>query len=372
MAEVLKAIGLMSGTSMDGIDVALIETDGESFVRPISDYSVSYEDVQRGIIASALEAAVRLGDRTKRTGVIKAAEDVITEAHIVAVNTFIEQEGVERDAIDVVGFHGQTIIHKPDQRFTVQIGSGLELAARLGLRVVCDMRAADVEAGGQGAPLVPVYHQALAAAVGAMPVAFVNIGGVSNVTFIGANGELVAFDTGPGNALIDDWVNSHTGEVADFDGAIAASGRGQFAPVLLDQLLADPYFSQSVPKSLDRNHFSSALAEGLSLEEGTALLTSFTAASLVRCMDWLAEKPRTWVICGGGRKNTELMRLIREQLETSQIKVRVAEDFGLKGDSVEAEAFAYLAVRSLKGLPLTFPGTTGCPEPLNGGVIFSP
>lgn len=369
MTEVLRAIGLMSGTSMDGIDVALIETDGEDVVRRCADYSVDYRAEQRQVIAKALVEAPALTDRTARPPALQAAEDEITNAHIEAVESFLALQGLSKSDIDVIGFHGQTVIHKPDERFTVQIGDGEKLARALGIQTVFDLRAADVSAGGQGAPFAPVYHRAMAQALENSPAVFVNIGGVSNVTYIGSDGELIAFDTGPGNALLDDWVHQHTGAAVDQDGAYAKRGAGQFDKSLLAQLMDNPYFDLAPPKSLDRNNFSLAPAEGLSLEAGAALFTAFTAASLQRSSDWFPEVPREWVICGGGRKNPELMRLLKQRLGADGAKVTEPEDYGFNGDSVEAEAFAYLAVRSLRGLPLSFPGTTGCPEPLTGGVL---
>ncbi|MCP5084592.1 MAG: anhydro-N-acetylmuramic acid kinase [Alphaproteobacteria bacterium] len=365
----LRAIGLMSGTSMDGIDVALIETDGEDVVRRRADCSIDYAPGQRKLIADALVEASSLTDRVARPPALANAETEITNAHIEAVKGFMEGQGLGAGDVDVVGFHGQTVIHKPDERFTVQIGDGEKLAQALGIQTVFDLRAADVHAGGQGAPFAPVYHRALAQSLEASPAVFVNIGGVSNVTYIGTDGELIAFDTGPGNALLDDWVLQHTGTAVDLDGAYAASGAGQFDGTLLKQMLANPYFDLAPPKSLDRNDFSAQAAEGLPLEAGAALLTAFTAASLQRSAEWFPEAPKEWVICGGGRKNPELMRQLNQRLGASGARISVPEDYGFNGDSVEAEAFAYLAVRSLRGLPLSFPGTTGCPEPLTGGVL---
>lgn len=369
MTEVLKAIGLMSGTSMDGIDVALIETDGEGVLRRRADWSVEYAPDQRKVISDALAEANSLTDRAARPPAIAQAEAEITNAHIQAVQGFLKDQELGAADVDVIGFHGQTVIHKPHERLTVQIGDGAELARALGIATVFDLRAADVCAGGQGAPFAPVYHRAMAQALTATPAVFVNIGGVSNVTYIGPDGDLTAFDTGPGNALVDDWVYRHTGAPADMGGVHAIKGAGQFDEALLDQMLKNPFFDVAPPKSLDRNDFNGEAAEGLSLEAGAALLTAFTAASLERSSEWFPAEPREWVICGGGRKNPELMRQLKDRLGSGTAKVSVPEDYGFNGDSVEAEAFAYLAVRSLRKLPLSYPGTTGCPEPLTGGVL---
>ncbi len=204
---------------MDGIDVALIETDGEGIVHRRAECSVDYAAGQRKLIADALAEAASLEDRTARPPAVASAEAEITNAHIRAVQDFLQRQGLGASDVDVIGFHGQTVIHKPDERFTVQIGDGEKLAQALGIQTVFDLRAADVRAGGQGAPFAPVYHRALARSLDALPAVFVNIGGVSNVTYIGVDGDLIAFDTGPGNALLDDWAHQHTGVAVDLDGA---------------------------------------------------------------------------------------------------------------------------------------------------------
>ncbi|MDE2446776.1 MAG: anhydro-N-acetylmuramic acid kinase, partial [Alphaproteobacteria bacterium] len=237
---------------------------------------------------------------------------------------------------------------------------GAALSKATEIDVVYDMRAADVAAGGQGAPLVPVYHQALAQE---SPVAFVNIGGVANVTHIDEDGTLTAFDTGPGNALVNDWMKHHTGQSYDASGQMAAQGRISIGH--LKAAISSPYFDQRPPKSLDRNSFAHLDFSGLNVEDGAATLTAFTAHAIARAAKWFHTPAKAWIICGGGRHNAALMAMLREILPS----VKSAEDIGLNGDSMEAEAWAYLAVRSLKGLPLTFPGTTGVQQALTGGVL---
>jgi anhydro-N-acetylmuramic acid kinase len=266
--------------------------------------------------------------------------------------------------VGVIGFHGQTVLHAPERRLTVQIGDGAALARHTGLDVVYDLRAADVAAGGQGAPLAPVYHRALAVRLPERPVAVLNIGGVGNVTWIGRDGTPIAFDTGPGNALIDDWIQGRTGRAMDTDGAIAGSGRVDEDALLA--LLTHDYFGKVPPKSLDRNAFSLDPVRHLSLEDGAATLAAFTATSATQARAHFPEEPKLWVICGGGRRNRTLMSMIASQVESA---VAPAEAAGFDGDAVEAEAWAYMAVRSLKGLPITFPGTTGVSAPLTGGVL---
>jgi anhydro-N-acetylmuramic acid kinase len=380
MTQLLRAVGLMSGTSLDGIDVALIETDGEDRVVRGPCATFAYGADLRARLAAAIEDARGLTDRNGRPGCLAAVEHELTERHAAAVEEFLAAQRLAPADIAVVGFHGQTVLHlagtrshlnTPDTRVltvtptvTVQIGDGAELARRTGIDVVWDLRAADAAAGGQGAPLVPVYHRAMAARLPERPVAVVNVGGVANVTWIGRNGALIAFDTGPGNALIDDWMLHHTGSAVDAGGATAAGGKLDEAA--LNALLMHPYFGRLPPKSLDRNAFSADPVRHLSLADGAATLTAFTAAGIARARAHFPEAPALWVVCGGGRRNRTLMAMLAEHVESAVVP---AEAAGFDGDAVEAEAWAYLAVRSLRGLPITFPGTTGVPAPMTGGVL---
>lgn len=373
-----RAIGLMSGTSLDGVDVALIESDGDrirvttganGFVEILGPtFCRAYSPDERALLARALAEAEGLADRRDRPGTLQAAEDLITRAHAEAVEAFMARENLTPSDIVVVGFHGQTVLHRPDQRLTVQIGDGAALARRLGITVVSDLRAADVAAGGQGAPLVPVFHRALAEASGfPPPLAILNIGGVANVTLIGPDGSISGFDTGPGNALIDDLMAERGGRPYDQDGNIAARGRAD--PALLEWLLAHPYFGEPPPKSLDRNGFSHRLVGSLNLEDAAATLTAFTVGAVVKALDWAVEPPRRWIVAGGGARNATMLASLRETLRT---EVVTADEVGWSGDGLEAQAFAYLALRSLEGLPITFPGTTGAPRALTGGVVSRP
>jgi anhydro-N-acetylmuramic acid kinase len=363
MGKTMRAIGLMSGTSMDGIDLALLETDGENTVHRRSAHTVAYDEDFRAALAQAIHEARDLVDRKARPGTLAAVEREVTERHAGATKAFLARQSLQPADIDVVGFHGQTVLHVPDRRLTVQLGDGPLLARLTGIDVVYDLRAADCAAGGQGAPLVPVYHRALAARLPERPVVVLNIGGVANVTWIGGDGTLLAFDTGPGNALIDDWMARHTGASVDADGRAASAGR--IDEDGLTALLTHDYFGKLPPKSLDRNAFSSEALTGLSLQDGAATLTAFTAASIARAREHFPEQPKLWLISGGGRRNKTLMAMIAERVEAA---VAPAEAGGMDGDAMEAEAWAYLAVRSLRGLPITFPGTTGAPKPLTGGV----
>jgi len=366
MGKILRAIGLMSGTSMDGIDVALIDTDGEDHVKRGAAQTFLYDPGFKAALREALVAARGLSDRAGRPGILADAERDLTAHHAAAVRLFVAQHGLKAREIDVVGLHGHTVLHAPERRLTVQIGDGPALAAAIGIDVVWDLRAADVAAGGHGAPLAPAYHRALTARLPERPIAVLNIGGVANVTWIGRAGELLAFDTGPGNAMIDDWMQRRRGVPRDEDGALGAQGRVHDDYVT--QYLRHSFFGVPPPKSLDRNAFLLELVETLSPEDGAATLTAFTATSIARAREHFPEQPRLWVVCGGGRRNRTLMAMIAERVESA---VAPAEAAGIDGDAVEAEAWAYLAVRSLWGLPITYPGTTGAPAPMTGGVFAS-
>jgi len=370
----MRAIGLMSGTSMDGIDIAVIETDGEtvSWFGPstIELYGAPHERLLR----AAMEAAPAMRTRDERPGVIREAEAAVTALHASAVNTFLQINGIDRGTVDIVGFHGQTILHRPAERLTVQLGDGAALAREIGLPVVYDLRAADVEAGGQGAPLVPVYHRALVRTLdNPHPVAVLNLGGVANITFIDGDGDPIACDTGPANALIDDFMRERTGATRDEDGA--AAGRGRVDEVAIAKLLTHPFFAQPCPKSLDRNDFRAWVAEhaGLkekSTEDGAATLTMLTAASVARVVAQLPRAPKSWIAVGGGASNPMLMRMLAEQLAPAVVET--GRQVGWSEAALEAQAFAFLAVRSLKGLPLTFPSSTGAHKPMTGGVLVEP
>jgi anhydro-N-acetylmuramic acid kinase len=366
VSKPLTAIGLMSGTSIDGIDVALLETDGETITAHGPSMTVPYEVAQCELLRRALSDAAHLTSRADRSGVLANAEIQSTQWHARAVQTFIEQHSLNLSKIDVIGYHGQTVVHRPELGMTIQLGLGQMLADQLKVPVIFDMRANDMVHGGQGAPLVPAYHCALAKTHGEWPICFVNIGGVANVTWVGPDDTLVAFDTGPGNALIDDWMKQHTGTPRDEGGQMALKGRKDESSVRL--FLNDGYFSQPVPKSLDRNRFNHIDLAKLSVADGAATLVDVTARSIAASGAHMPETAKTWVICGGGRHNAAIMRALKAQLPD----VKSAEDIGLDGDVIEAEAWAFLAVRSLRGLPLTYPETTGVREPVSGGVIARP
>jgi anhydro-N-acetylmuramic acid kinase len=371
----LRAIGLMSGTSMDGIDVAALETDGETVATTGPSLSVPYEAAFRRRIEAALDTAKSIVKREERPGDLADLEREITLRHADGVRKFLHAAKPEWQRPDVIGFHGQTVLHRPHLGVTVQLGDGALLANETGVAVVHDMRANDMKYGGQGAPLVPAYHAALAHSLprefaGDFPIVFVNIGGISNITYVPASGDPIAFDTGPGNTLIDQWVSSEGGVPFDAGGAIASEGG--IDRTVVERYLDNPFFKKSGPKSLDRNDFTLDLARGLELADGARTLAVVSAEAILKSVDHLPDAPKLWVVCGGGRKNPHIVGDLRIGAEKKGAKVIVAEDAKLDGDATEAEAWAYLAVRSVKKLPLTFPTTTGCREPVTGGVLNKP
>ena len=350
--KVYRAIGLMSGTSLDGaLDVALIETDGKSHVKPIKYLAYPYDRDVRDKVRACF-------GKTERDEDVIVAEDLVTDLHIQAVQSLGEQA-------DIIGFHGQTITHNPGHHFTWQIGDGERLARETGIDVVYDMRQADVKAGGQGAPLLPLYHQALLAEQ-ELPLAVLNIGGVSNITYIGGDGQLIAFDCGPGNALMDDFIKERNGADYDEGGRLAS----QTLPLenIVKDFLTDEYFLRLPPKSLDRDHWSIDCVRYASTEEGMATLSAMTVAGIKAAIDHLPARPAHIYVAGGGRKNTFLIDSIQERLG---IEISSINTLGWNGDAIEAEGFAYLAVRSLLGLPLTLPGTTGVEKEMTGGVLVA-
>jgi anhydro-N-acetylmuramic acid kinase len=365
----LTTIGLMSGTSLDGVDVALIETDGKRIKAFGPTGYRPYSDNERNLLRQALAEAVNLLNRDSRPGALFEAERVVTIAHAEAIATFKAQNRIAAEDIDIVGFHGQTVLHRPDRKLTVQIGNATALARAIHIPVMHDFRAADVEAGGQGAPLVPVYHRALAQSLEREgPIALVNIGGVSNITYIDGNDTLIACDTGPGNALLDDFMYRATRQPFDTDGQMAAQGVVDVAWVT--RALSLPFFALPPPKSLDRNDFAGLTLSNVSPADGAATLTAFTAEAIARIVPLLPKTPKSWIIAGGGARNHTMMRMLRQRLAPAIVDA--ADGLGWASDAIEAQAFGFLAARGMKGLPLSYPATTGVSMPMTGGMIARP
>lgn len=355
------AIGLMSGTSADGVDAALIETDGEAVVNPLAFMFFPYEPDFRTRLRAATARALEL-HAPCHDPLIAAVEQESTGLHAMAVHRLMAATHTRRDDVAVIGFHGQTVAHRPDRGWTWQIGDGATLKAATRLPVAHDFRSADVAAGGQGAPLAPGYHRARSAALG-RPLGVLNLGGVGNLTWFADDGRWGSFDTGPGNALIDDWVRTHTGRGYDADGELAAGGCVH--DNLLMTMADNPWFDAPPPKSLDRNAWDIGALRGLSAADGAATLTAFTAETVRLALGHVPPVGRL-LVTGGGRLNPVLMAEIAARCGVSCDPV---EAEGWNGDALEAEAFAWLAVRVLDGKPLSWPETTGVPVPTVGGRL---
>ncbi len=360
----LTAIGLMSGTSIDGVDAALLETDGVDVFANKFSLTRHYDDALKEAIRSLLGEK---GQEDKER--LRKIEILLTMFHIQAVKDLLAEAEKNIADIDVIGFHGHTVFHNPAYHITRQIGDAGLMANELKVPVVSRFRNVDIKAGGEGAPLEAAYLVAISEKL-PKPLGVINIGGVANITVIGENGELLAFHTGPGNALIDDWLRKRHGVEMDFDGVTAA--RGNPDEKIIAHLLNDDFFRKVPPKSLDRGYFAYALKsiDGLSVPDGAATLTAFTAAAIADGVkNYVEGKPLKWIVYGGGANNPTLVRYLRQYL---QAPIEQAAEAGWNGNTLEAQSFAFLAVRSLFGLPLTFPKTTGVEEPSCGGKVFYP
>ncbi len=349
------AIGLMSGTSLDGVDAALVRTDGVTIAELGPHIVLPYDDSLR----QKLRAATRVQEH------IAPLERELTLRHAEAVAALLAAAGMRAEEIAVIGFHGQTVKHAPQEGISWQIGDGSLLAERTGIPVVNDFRRRDVAAGGQGAPLVPVYHAALAEFLGlALPVAFLNLGGISNVTYLAANGDICAFDCGPANGLLNEWMMERAGKAMDEDGQHARAGRVHNAA--LETWLAHAYFAAKPPKSLDRHSFNLDPVWHLNLEDGAATLAAFAAMAVEAALAHLPEAPREWILCGGGVHNPTLVEALALRLGN----VRSVNAAGSEADALEGQAFAYLAMRHLRGLPTSLPSTTGAARAVVGGAFY--
>jgi len=360
--------GFMSGTSLDAVDAAMIMTDGEK----VTDFGPAVERKYTAAERAALQAATDAARAWTWEGPVpeapfKAALEVITATHADAWHRLTSRDRAPQPLL--AGIHGQTVLHRrarPGQKgATLQLVDPFALRAAIGVPLVCDFRSADVEAGGQGAPLAPAYHAALLDRLGAEPACVLNLGGVANITARLTDGSLIAFDTGPANGPIDEWVERHGKGTHDAGGRLALAGRVDTAR--LARLMDHPWFSEKPPKSLDRYDFNAGMADGLSLEDGAATLTAFTAAAVAAGIDQLPEKPARVIACGGGRHNPALMAALKGALACPLMP---AEEAGWRGDSIEAEAFAYLAARRMRQLPISWPMTTGVPVPMIGGQLL--
>ena len=375
--EPVWSLGLMSGTSLDGVDTAFLSTDGVEITAfgPGSERDYAPHEIKAISAVMADPMAHRPPEMYDHNLQLKAATHEVLQAHATAVINLLCKTDVSPE---LIGFHGQTVAHAPKENWTWQVGDGAMLAKALNRPVVWDFRSNDMTFGGEGAPLAPVYHWALARYIGARePVAFLNLGGVGNVTWVDpsaetpeTDGALIAFDTGPANALLNDWMQQKTGVPLDRDGAAAAKGTVHTEIVHSGNALQD-YLLRSAPKSLDRNAFTPFLdvISELSVEDGAATLTALTAHCVSAALAKLPVAPARWLVCGGGRKNPTMMSMLASALNAPIDPVEIE---GLDGDLLEAQAFAYLAVRSARGLPLSFPRTTDCSHPVTGGRLSLP
>lgn len=370
MTTPIWAIGLMTGTVLDGnVDIALLRSDGET-VSEFGAYTLApYGENLRALLVQTLQAARTWNFEGPEPAIFAEAEEALTRAQSQAVLDFVKAQGLAMIDIGIVGFHGQSVLHRAPQPgrigATRQLGNGKLMAEVLGTEVAYDFRSADVAAGGQGAPLSAIYHQALLRGLGAKgETAVLNLGGVANVTWWDGADQLIAFDTGPANAPINDFVSAMGLGDMDRDGKLALSGTVDEAR--LAELLAHPYLAAPPPKSLDRFDFTADMARGYGAEDGAALLTAFTTSAVGKALDLLPHRPDRLIVCGGGRRNPAIMAMLPER---TGAEILPAEAVGWRGDAIEAECFALLAVRVLRGLPISFPGTTGAPYPLTGGQL---
>jgi anhydro-N-acetylmuramic acid kinase len=360
------AIGLMTGTALDGfVDVALLKTDGEK-VHEFGEYALfPYADADRLILQDAVTAARAWAFEGAEPAIFAQATEVITRIYASAIKQLLAQANISADQVAFVGGHGLTVLHRPDIGRTLQLLDGHALAKMVDIDVVYDFRSADMAAGGQGAPLAPIYHAAiLAKAKSDPPSAILNLGGVANVTYWGGGSDIAAFDTGPANGPVNEWIEAHGQGSYDKDGAIASRGRVHEGRLL--EILDHPWFDLPFPKSLDRYDFDAGLVRGMSLEDGAATLTALVGATLNLALQQLPTRPSKLIVAGGGRKNPVMMADIARRCGVELVD---ADTVGLRGDAVEAECFALLVVRTAKGLPLSFPATTGVSLPTKGGVM---
>ena len=375
--KLYTAIGLMSGTSMDGVDASLIRSNGIDEFTNILDKYYEYDDnLHQGLID--LRNLILVDeDLRKYSNRLSELEREITIFHSKVVN---EISLKYNDEIDFIGFHGQTIFHNPEKKITKQLGEGNLLSQLVNKRVIYDFRQKDLKNNGQGAPLTPIFHHLLSQNINKkykieFPVCFINIGGISNITKISKKNEVLeenleAFDSGPGNCLIDEWIRKNSNKNFDLGGSIAKSGK--INQLILNQII-DNFKIESYEKSLDIKDFDISFARGLSLEDGCATITNFTAYLIAKGIEYSnlnGTKPIKYLICGGGRKNSFLIQNIKDYLSNNKnISLDIIDKYSYDGDYVESQAFGYLAIRSFLNLPISFPKTTGCKTPTVGGKL---
>jgi len=368
MKKLITAIGLMSGTSCDGIDASIIESDGENILNLIGDYFFPYEEESRFRIRKLKEKIDKAIDLEINKSEITDLEQEITFLHSKAINLLLEKLKINISGIDLVGLHGHTIFHSFHSKKTKQLSDGKALSKLMGLNVVYDFRENDLRNGGQGAPLVPVYHKLLQKKLELkFPIVFVNIGGISNLTYLNKNDEMISFDSGPGNFLIDKLLQLKSNNKTQFDKDGDLAFKGKVDKSILDSYLSDPYYDVQPPKSLDVNDFNLSLVRGISLENSITTLSELTSVTIVNSLNYFLHRPQKIILCGGGRKNKYIYEQIKKK---SNILTTNIDNYKINGDFIESQAFAYLAIRSFLKKPISFPKTTGVPKPMRGGRLI--
>ncbi len=373
--QLYTAIGLMSGTSMDGIDLSIISSDGHHEFSNILDDYYEYDKNLQDQLLRLRDSVLTKNDLLQNSEKLRELERNLTLFHADAVNKSLKKY---RDPIDLIGFHGQTIFHNPHEKITNQLGDGKLLSQIVKKKVVYDFRQADIQNDGQGAPLTPIFHHILSKKINQnfkvkFPIGFLNIGGIANVTKVindsnNFHNNLSAFDIGPGNCLVDEWVRKNSNKKFDKNGELAKAGKVN--QLILNQAI-DNFKINSYSQSLDIKNFDVSFARGLTLEDGCATLTDFTAYLITEGLKHISQKNSiTFFICGGGRKNINLIDCIKNYLsKENNINLEIIDNYNLKGDYIESQAFAFIAIRSFLNLPISFSTTTGCKEFTVGGKI---
>ena len=354
------AIGVMSGTSLDGVDISLISSDGKKYFKPIKS---SFFKFSSKIKQKLFEISTNFDENQYKIGLISSIESEITQEYIKTIKAFISKNRLKK--IDLIGIHGQTIFHKPKNKISLQLCNSKILHHELGIKIVSDFRQNDLKFGGQGAPLVPIFHKMLVSHLDLEGnIIFINIGGISNLTYIPLRGRLKAYDTGPGMTLLDQYVYLKKKKSFDSNGNFSLKGKTNQR--VLESVLRDKYFNKKFPKSLDKLYFSLKPFEKLSFNDACATISSFTGESVLK--EIAKFKTDKVIVSGGGIKNQYIFNILKNTLKS---KFCVIDQFKLNKDFIESQAFAYLAIRRLKKLPISFPGTTGVSYPLSGGKITS-
>ena len=368
MSKLYTAIGLMSGTSGDGIDASIIQSDGEDKLEILEDFYTIYSEDTNAEISKLKYAINSKHDLDKNKNLILKLEKKITELHATAVLETIKKSNLKKEKIDVIGFHGQTIYHNFEEKISKQLADGKMLKDLTNISVVNNFRANDIKEGGNGAPLSPIYHRLINKKLNLdLPTLYLNIGGISNITYIDKKKNIISFDCGPGNYLIDKFLKIKSNNKIKFDKDGDIAFRGSTKEIILESYLADPFYKQSYPKTLDVNEFSLSLIKGISLDDSVTTLSELTVRTITNAIKIFEESPKKIILCGGGRKNKFFLKRIKN---LSKIKTQYIDDYNINGDFIESQAFAYLAIRSLLKKSLTYPETTGVVKPCLGGTIF--